>query len=698
MDTRRLLTTMLIVGALFLGFQMFFNRPQPAPGTPGAPGTYPYYVTIPQGMPSYAEGDARPQQIVLGDASKKESEGGTKVAMIVNTQTAGVDLVQLNMHAYAETVKRDKPLTLLQSEPSLAKPFATLGVHLVLNDVELPFGFVREKSDRGERSETARRVKWDDSAATVHQANSTFLLDTQYVWKVTHQTATELDLSMSFASGDQRIAEVTKSFRIDPGSYDVKIWHTVKNLAEGALKVQIDQLGPGELPRDDPQADDRFYSGVKLNSAKKYVDSGHPFNATHGELSGWAGGTKTIGQMADFAADPVLWVASSNRFFTAIVRPEPMVDNPATVTLSSNSRVIPEVTHVQAAHLDVMKWSAKAPEARGILRLVGSMIGVGRGETVRQPLTVYMGPKQREILEGNPTAAAGTETYLRAAYEYKTVIQLAVGCYANCTWEFLANWILALLNFFYRTVAFGNYGVAIMILVIVVRAALHPLTRSSQINMAVMGKKMKDVQPLIEAVKKRYPNDKKKQTEETMRIYKEKNVNPAGGLLGCLPMLIQMPIWAALWSGLRTDIDLRHQPFIPGWINDLSHPDTVFPTTLPVMGQPLFTIPLLGEIYGLNLLPILLGVVFFFQMKVSMASQPKPADEQQAQMQKMSMYMIYLFPLFLYSAPSGLNLYIFASTIGGLVDTWLVRKTLKKRGILPATAQTLPTHKENAEA
>ena len=111
-----------------------------------------------------------------------------------------------------------------------------------------------------------------------------------------------------------------------------------------------------------------------------------------------------------------------------------------------------------------------------------------------------------------------------------------------------------------------------------------------------MGKKMKDVQPQVEAAKKKYAGNKQKQNEEMMRIYRENKVNPAGGVLGCLPMLIQMPIWAALYSGLSTDIDLRHATFIPGWINDLSKPDTIWPTRgfLPVLGHPLFTVPVVG--------------------------------------------------------------------------------------------------------
>jgi YidC/Oxa1 family membrane protein insertase len=230
----------------------------------------------------------------------------------------------------------------------------------------------------------------------------------------------------------------------------------------------------------------------------------------------------------------------------------------------------------------------------------------------------------------------------------------------------------------------------------VVRALLHPLTRASQVNMAKMGKQMREVQPQLEAMKKKYADNQKKQSEEMMRIYRENKINPAGGIMGCLPMLIQMPIWAALYSGLRMDIDLRHAFFIPGWINDLSNPDTVFPTGGINLAIPWQTIPFLGwPIYGLNLLPLLLAAVFYFQMKVSMATQPKPADEQQAQMAKMSQYMIFIFPLFLYNAPSGLNLYIFASTMGGLLDTYIVRKALRKQGILAPTASLLPTHEQD---
>ncbi|HVT79674.1 MAG TPA: membrane protein insertase YidC [Phycisphaerae bacterium] len=489
------------------------------------------------------------------------------------------------------------------------------------------------------------------------------------------------------------------------------------HLPTDTITARIDQFASAEMNRDDPQTDDRFFHGVRLLGAK--IDYDHGYNLTHNELrkATATGGTVVAGpggQFNDFAKDPQLWIASANRFFTIVTRPlpehvapvdAPRVEAPAAKAASVRPAYYPTVpidgghnidkpTHIASANIDLMTVGLKAPDDAAIIRLTGNAVAIPPGSVADEPLTVYMGPKDRKILEGNITAPEGSREYNFAVYGYIKLIQFQQGCYQYCIKDFVLMPILSTLDFLKDHVAFGNYGIAIMILVVIVRALLHPLTRASQINMAKMAKKMRDVQPKLEAVKKKYADDKRKQSEETMRIYKENNVNPAGGIMGCLPMFIQMPIWAALYSGLRNDIDLRHAPFIPGWINDLASPDYVFPHTIPTLGHPAFSVPLLGDIYALNLLPILLAGVFFIQMKVSTASQPKATDPQQAQMQKMSQYMIFIFPLFLYNAPSGLNLYIFASTMAGLLDTWLVRKSLKKQGILPASAPALPTHEE----
>ncbi len=658
MDIKRFLPAILIAIVVAILWPKLFNT--------GAAGT-----AAKTAYPIYAEAATRPvletefkrQSVTLGSADKNSKD---KLALTITTETAAIDRAQLNINDYAQTVEHKEPLTLFEAAPDMPKPFSTLAIRV-------------------------QRVGVDDNY---------LVFDDRYAWGVTQPNPYEARLNLFLKKDGKPIAEVVKTFKIDPTSYEVTITHTVTNQSGLPLNVEIDQLGPSEMPRDDLQVDDRFFHAAGLDYTKKIVDTTR-FNATQVELPKFDDGTKPIGQLNDYTKDPILWVAAANRFFATIVRPLPAMPPPAPPLADISlmgGRDIPQVTHIASANVDVIRWSATAAEALGIVRFTGSVVQVPAGATVTEPLSAYMGPKKREILDGQYGAAPGTTDYAYHFYQYVSTIQLSQsGCYSYCTFDFLARGILWLLNFLTRSITFGNYGIAIMVLVILVRAALHPLTRASQINMAQMSKKMKDVQPQVEAAKKKYAGNKQKLNEETMRIYRENKVNPAGGLLGCLPMLLQMPIWAALYSGLRTDIDLRHASFIHGWINDLSRPDTILPSSLPILGHPLFTVPILGDIYGLNLLPILLAGVFFVQMKVNTASQPKPADESQANMQKMSQYMIFIFPLFLYNAPSGLNLYIFASTMGGLVDTWLVRKTLKARGILPASAQALPTHEENVD-
>jgi len=703
MDTKRFFTSMLIAGALMLAF-MYFTGRMGGGGGSGATVTTanPIYLAIPVESTAF-ENNAQPETILLGGAEKDDT---SLLAVRVNNVTAGIDSVQFNVKDYAATYKRTEPMTLFSADPALAKPFSTLGIHITVGDAarEVSYGPIRLK--RADGTYEVRPAAATDSAGDISNANSINMLASGYVWKVDAVAKdkdgvnTDAVLSATFQLEGAPIAKITKRFHIEPKSYDMIITHTVENLTDKALHVRIDQLAGPALRRDDLQTDDRFFHALDLNTAKQYVDE-KGYNLTFGELRKAAagdGGTIFVGgkqgQFFDYAKDPYLWVASSNRFFAAIVRPLPETGNSGGFLLATK-RTIPEPGHVAGANIDLMKAGLKPADDEAIVRLTGRTIDVAPRGKMEEPLAVYLGPKKRDLLQGDVKAAAGTPPHDHAVFEYTKLVQFnTCMLYSQCYIEQIAYVVLAALDFLKGNIAFGNYGVAIMILVIVVRAVLHPLTRASQVNMAKMGKQMRDVAPQMEAMKKRYADNKKKQSEEMMRIYRENNINPAGGIMGCLPMFIQMPIWVALYSGLRADIDLRHAAFIPGWINDLASPDKLFPASIPVLGHPLFWLPLVGDIYGFNLLPILLAGVFFFQMKVSTATQPKPADEQQAQMQKMSQYMIFIFPLFLYNAPSGLNLYIFASTMGGLLDTYLVRKTLKKQGILAPSAPLLPTHED----
>ena len=178
-----------------------------------------------------------------------------------------------------------------------------------------------------------------------------------------------------------------------------------------------------------------------------------------------------------------------------------------------------------------------------------------------------------------------------------------------------------------------NYGWVLIIFAFLVKIVLYPLTNKSMQSM----KEMQNLQPKIEELRKKYPNDPQKMNAAQMKLYKEHGVNPMGG---CLPLLLQMPILIALFTVFRTTIELRHAPFI-FWITDLSAPDTIF--TLP------FSIPIYGK--HVNVLPIIMALSTILQQKLSTSSSANPQ-------QKMMTYLMPVMFFFMFNQfPSGLNLY-----------------------------------------
>jgi len=214
---------------------------------------------------------------------------------------------------------------------------------------------------------------------------------------------------------------------------------------------------------------------------------------------------------------------------------------------------------------------------------------------------------------------------------------------------------------------------------LVVRLILHPISKKSQVNMM----KMQKFQPQMEELRKKYGNNKQEMSKRTMELYKDQGM--AGNfLLGCLPMFLQMPIWIALFTAVDGNVAIRHHGLFPAswhWLTDLAAPDRLIPFSWFGLTKPI-EIPLLSGLVGgidaFNLLPILVTLAMFLQMKFSPQSQMTQANPQAAQQQKMMMYMMpVMMLLFFYSAPSGLNLYIMASTFGGLIEQKYIRKHIK---------------------
>ena len=223
--------------------------------------------------------------------------------------------------------------------------------------------------------------------------------------------------------------------------------------------------------------------------------------------------------------------------------------------------------------------------------------------------------------------------------------------------RFISLIILQILQFLQSIIP--NYGIVIIIFSILVKVVLYPLTKKSYSSM----KDMQKIQPLMAEIREKYKDDSQRMNSEMMKLYKEHGVNPVGG---CLPMILQMPILISLFIVFRSTIQLRGDMFIPGWITDLSRPDTIF--TLP------FSLPMYGNEF--NILPILMALTMIFHSKMTM---PDPK-------QKMLVYLMPIFMLLIFNRfPSGLNLYYTLFNLFTIIQQKFISKgSSKEPDIKPA--------------
>ncbi|WP_454621646.1 membrane protein insertase YidC [Bradyrhizobium cenepequi] len=206
---------------------------------------------------------------------------------------------------------------------------------------------------------------------------------------------------------------------------------------------------------------------------------------------------------------------------------------------------------------------------------------------------------------------------------------------------FITKPMFLALDWFYRL--FSNFGVSILLVTVIVKLLFFPLANKSYASMA----KMKSIQPQLAALKERYPDDRVKQQQEMMEIYKKEKINP---IAGCLPIALQIPVFFSLYKVLFVTIEMRHAPFF-GWIKDLSAPD---PTNLfTLFGLIPFdptTIPVFGHYLWLGIWPIIMGITMWFQMKLN----PTPPDPTQKMIFD---WMPLIFTFMLAGFPAGLVIY-----------------------------------------
>ena len=244
-----------------------------------------------------------------------------------------------------------------------------------------------------------------------------------------------------------------------------------------------------------------------------------------------------------------------------------------------------------------------------------------KGDAAKRTMTFFVGPKKQSLLWD---------------LGMKDVMEFGM-------WRWLCYPLVWVLNLFNGWIP--NFGVAIILLTILVRLLFWPLTRKSTEGM----KKMQELQPLMKEIQAKYKDNPQRLQQETWQLYREKKVNP---MSSCLPMLIQIPVFIALFNVLRSAVELRYAPFL--WIADLSEPEGLFASWFPFG--------------GLNLLPVLMAVSTALQSYFT----PSTGDKKQQQMMMVMMPAMML--IMFYSFPSALSLYWFLSNIFSIVQMWLIRR------------------------
>lgn len=337
-------------------------------------------------------------------------------------------------------------------------------------------------------------------------------------------------------------------------------------------------------------------------------------------------------------ASNVVWASANNRFFALIAIPEAPAEQvvvrdyplpkPAPTELKANGRLNPDPRAYQTA-------------------LVFPPPVLAPGASLEQHFSLYAGPKEYFTLS-------------RMQKNLEAVMDLT-----GFT-GFFAKGLLLSLNGLYKFIP--SYGWAIVVLTIIIKGLFWPLTALSTRSM----KRMQAIQPELQAIKEKFKNDAAKMQQKTMECMKRHKVNPAAG---CLPMLIQFPVFIGFFFMLRTAIELRGAEFL--WVYNLSAPDTLF--TIPGLGM----VPFLGVSgVGLpfNLLPLLMGATSLWMAHLTPVSpQMDPAQ------QKIMKYMPVFFVLFLYNYSSGLTLYWTVQNLLSVLQTKLTTMSSEKSSSLPAT-------------
>ncbi len=409
---------------------------------------------------------------------------------------------------------------------------------------------------------------------------------------------------------------ITKEIVLPPEGYEVVVSITIDGEFSAARDARYQFLGFARIRYEDGSRGPNQRVAGLLDRNGLVTDTDHE-------------GVGPLPQRFRVDERSIAWGGLESNYFASVIRPEPVAGMapPRLIEIADPDRT--RAPEYKGAH---EKGRQEYPYRVGFQQTVVP----GRTDVYR----VFLGPKDREVL---------------AAYEDHGYLELI----DYGTLGPLVRLFLFLLRTFEAVTS--SWGVAIILLTVIVKSLLHPINKRNQRSMQRQQKKMAKIQPEMKAIKEKHKNDALKANQEIQRLFKEHGVNPAQMFGGCLMLFFQLPIWIGLINTFRVAIELRQASFL--WVADLTAPDQVF--------QMPFKLPFLGDWF--NVLPLLYVIVTLVNQRMM----PRSDDPQMRQQQKMMTFMMVAFGFIFYSFPSGLMVYFLTSASLGIVEQKIIRAELK---------------------
>ena len=448
---------------------------------------------------------------------------------------------------------------------------------------------------------------------------------------------------------------------ISTGAIDLPM--AVSSYGGDRRRVRYGYMLPAEMQGTSMMVtvDDELKNRNKLLGKKKATEYGKAYPSS---LTVWPNDDLLTG------ASRLSWLGLSDRYFVVAMHP---YFDPDSIQ-APEEKLLTEIESIDRVMLNLFSGPMDAVQ---VLRLRGKEHEIGVGASHSSVIGVYAGIRNTKAMLLEPEIASLNMSEL--------VISNLGGMCAPCTFGWLTDILIGVLRTFHSIV--GDWAVSILLLVIVVRGCLHPVTRWSQIRVQRFSVQMQAMAPKQKLLKEKYKDDSKKLQAEMGKLWREEGLSPAG-MLGCLPMFLQSPVWIALYATLFFATELRQEPAfyglfqdILGWgfMNDLSAPDGA----IPLPSAMHFSFPMWGSVESVNILPLLLGVVFYLHQKyLTPPTQATLTPEQESQQKMMKIMMVFMFPVMMYAAPSGLALYIITNSTMGIIENKWIRAHMKKHGML----------------